>query len=93
MSIVDLPLLMELCAKVADKWKSIGIQLGVPHHELTSIQSYNRGDYQMIRNCLIDMFYWWLNNGQDVTPKKLAQAIHIVGEHRLEVTVKRKFGE
>ena len=84
---------MELCDKVAAKWKSIGIQLGVPHYELSSIQGNNRGDSQMIRNCLIDMFYWWLNNGQDVTPMKLAQAIHIVGEHELEVIVKRKFGE
>ena len=91
--IVDLPLFVELCAKVAAKWKSIGIQLGVPHYELSSIQGNNRGDSQMIRNCLIDMFHWWLNNGQDVTPKKLAQAIHIVGEHGLEVKIKEKFGE
>ena len=81
---------MELCAKIASKWRSICIQLGVPDHELDSIQANNRGDPHMVRNCLSRMFNWWLKNERDVTPGKLAQAIHIVGEHELEVGIKKK---
>ena len=90
---VELPLLIELCTMVATKWRCIGIFLGVPHHELDSIQANNCGQPCMIQNCLSAMFNWWLDNGQDVSPKTLAQAIHIVGEHGLEVKIKEKFGK
>ena len=89
---VDLPLLMELCSKIADKWRSIGIQLRVPDHELDIIQANNRGDPHMVQNCLSCMFNWWLKNTQDVTSEKFAQAIHNVDEHGLEVDIKRRFG-
>ena len=88
-----LPLLVELCTKAAGKWRSIGIQLRVSPGELDAIQVNYHGHPQMVQNCLIDMFKWWLNNGQDVSPKKLAQAIHIIGEHDLEIKVKEKFGK
>ena len=88
---VDLPLLMELCSKIAGKWRSIGIQLGVPDHELDVIQANNRGDPHMVQNCLSRVFNWWLKNKQDITPEKLAQAIHTVDEHKLEVEVKKTF--
>ena len=47
----------------------------------------------MIQNCLSDMFVWWLKNGQDVTPRSLVAAIHLVGEHGLEVKIKKMFGK
>ena len=84
---------MELCAKIAAKWRSIGIQLGVPDHELDTIQANSRGDPHMVQNCLSHMFNWWLKNEQDVTPEKLAQAIHTVDEHRIEVEIKQRFGK
>ena len=84
---------MELCAKIAAKWRSIGIQLGVPNHELDNIQANNRGDPQMVQNCLSCVFSWLLKNEQDVAPGKVAQALHIVGEHEVEVEIKQKFSK
>ena len=84
---------MELCRDTAGKWRSIGIQLGVPCNELDIIQANSRGDPHMVQNCLSRMFNWRLNNGQDLTPERIAQALHIVGEHKLEIKVKEKFGK
>ena len=85
---------MRLCGTIAAKWKSIGVQLGIPSHELDTIQANNRGDPQMVQNCLSDVFSWWLKtiDEQDM-PQKLAEAIHIVGEHKVEVKIKQKFGK
>ena len=84
---------MELCANVAPKWKSIGIQFGVPHHELDTIQANNYGHPHMVQNCLSRVFDWWLKNEQNVTPERLAQALCTIDEHDLEVQIKQKFGK
>jgi hypothetical protein len=81
---------MELCGKISSQWRSIGVQLGVPYHELDTIQANNP---HMVQNCLSRVFNWWLKNKQDTTPEKLAQAIRIVGEHEVEVEIKWKFGK
>ena len=47
----------------------------------------------MVQNSLSRVFDWWLKNEQDVTPEKLAQAIHIVGEHDVEVEIKQEFSK
>ena len=91
--VVDLRLLTELCAKIAPKWRSIGIQLSLSEHELDIIQANYCGYPDMVQNCLRRVFDWWLKNEQDITPEKLAQAIHIVGEHKVEVEIKKKFGK
>jgi hypothetical protein len=91
--VVDLRLLMRLCVKIVVQWRSIGVQLGVPGHELNNIQANNRGDPHMVQNCLSCVFDWWLKNERDITPEKLAQAIHIVGEHEVEAEIKQKFGK
>ena len=77
--------------KIAAKWRSIGIQLGVPDHELDTIQANHRADPHMVQNCLSRIFNWWLKNERDITPEKLAQAIHTVDEHKIEVEIKQKF--
>ena len=84
---------MELCAKIATKWRSIGVQLGTPHHELDIIQANNRGDPHMVQNCLSRVFDWWLKNEQSVTPEKLAQAVYAIDERDLEVQIRQKFGK
>ena len=91
--IVDLALLMELCTKIASKWREIGLQLGVSHDDLDTIQANNRGDPHMVQNCLSCVFDWWLKNKQDVTPETLAQALCTVDEHDLEVQIRQKFGK
>jgi hypothetical protein len=87
---------MKLCGKIASQWRSIGVQLGVPGHELDNIQANCCGDPHMVQNCLTRVFQWWLTRNKqdtDITPERLAQAIHIVGEHEVEVEIKRKFGK
>ena len=84
---------MELCVKVASKWREIGIQLGIPNHDLDTIQANNQGDPHMVQNCLSRVFDWWLKNEQDITPEKFAQAVHVVGEHEVEMEIKQKFGK
>ena len=91
--VVDLALLMELCGKIASQWRNIGVQLRVPGHELDTIQANHRGDPHMVQNCLSSVFDWWLKNKQDITPEKLAQAIHVVGESKVEGEIKQKFGK
>lgn len=91
--VVDLALLMELCGKIASQWRNIGVQLRVPGHELDTIQANHRGHPHMVQNCLSSVFDWWLKNEQDITPEKLALAIHIVGEHEVEGEIKQKFGK
>ena len=74
-------------------WRDIGIHLGVPVHELNVIQQNNSGHVDACRDCLSGMFVWWLNNGEEITAKKLAEAIHKVDEHQAEVKVKQKYGK
>ena len=78
---------------MAAKWKTIGIHLGVPCGQLDAIQQDNHGCVDMSLTCLRDMFLWWLRNGEDVTAKKLAEAVHKVDKHEVEVEIKRKYGE
>ena len=87
----DLPFLVDLWG-LASKWKTIGIYLGVPASELDTIQQDNHGCVDMARTCLREMFLWWLRNGEEVTAKKLAVAIHEIGEHQAEVEIKQKYG-
>ena len=47
---------------------------------------------EVSRDCLRGMFVWWLRNGEDITAKKLAKAVHEVGNHEAEVKINRKFG-
>jgi hypothetical protein len=84
---------MKLCGKIASQWRSIGVQLGVPGHELDNIQANCHGHPHMVDNCLSRIFHWWLTRDTDITLERLAQAIHIVGEHEVEIEIKRKFGK
>ena len=81
--------LQELVAK----WKTVGDHLGVPPGELDAIQNNNSGHVHMSEDCLREMFLRWLRNGKDVTARKLAIAVHNVGEHGVEAKVNKKFGE
>ena len=72
---------------LAAEWKSIGVHLGVPVDELYVIEK----DHRMCKDCLREMFVWWLRNGDDVTAKKLAKVVHEVND-RAEAEINRKFG-
>ena len=74
------------------KWKAVGDRLGVPASELDIIQENSHGRVDPLRNCLREMFLWWLRNGKDVTARKLANAAHNVGEHEMEARINEHFG-
>ena len=64
---------------MAAKWRTIGVRLGVPTHELDTIQQNNSGHVDMCQDCLTAMFSWWLKNVEECTANKLAQAVHAAG--------------
>ena len=64
----------------------------MPSYELDVIQTNNRNSVNMCRDCLIDMFCWWLRNGEEVTAETLAKAVHKVGQHKAEVEIKQRYG-
>ena len=68
------------------------VHLGVPPDRLDVIQQNNRNNVYMCEDCLREMFLWWLRNGDDITVKKLAKAVHEVGHHQTEAEINRKFG-
>ena len=78
--------------ELAPKWKAVGDQLGVPVSELDAIQENHRGSLDMCGSCLRAMFLWWLRNG-DATSRKLARAVHEVGERSAEEKICREFGK
>lgn len=88
----DLPFLTGL-HQLVPKWKHIGVQLGVPVFELDTIQQNNRGGVNEVWDCLRDMFVWWLQNGENVTVRKLIKAVHDVCEHQVEVEINQEFGK
>ena len=67
---------------VAAEWKQLGVQLGVPLHRLRRIQANNRNCPDFAQECLTDMFYWWLNNGRDVTYERLECGLRGIGKTR-----------
>ena len=76
---------------LAAKWKPIGVHLGVPCGQLDAIQQDNHGCVNMSLTCLREMFLWWLRNGEEVTAKKLAEAVHKVDEHQAEVKINQNY--
>ena len=78
---------------MAAKWKTIGVHLGVPGGQLDAIQQDNHGCVDMSKTCLREMFLWWLRNGEEVTAKRLAEAVHKVDQHEAEVEIKQKYGK
>ena len=77
---------------LAAEWKTIGVHLGVPLGQLNVIQQDNRNNVSVSRDCLREMLSWCLMNREDVTAKKLAKAVHEVGNHKAEAKINDKFG-
>lgn len=75
------------------KWKSVGVHLSVPAYKLDNFQQNNRNAVDMCQECLRDMFEWWLNNGDNVTAEKLAEAVCAVGERHLVDRINKEFGK
>ena len=65
--------------KEVTKWHELGVQLGVPAHILSAIDSKHPQDTDRSKSAVI---IWWLQNIEDTSWKKLAQALEEI-EHKV----------
>ena len=79
--ITDLPRLTNL--PVAAKWRSLGLELGVPLDQLNTIQSNCVHYSDHTSRCLTDMFDWWLKSDCESTYESLATALDAIGKRDL----------
>ena len=67
------PTLCELCElPVANCWYGLGVQLGIPDHELDVIEQNYPRDAKM---CQLKMFSVWLRNESAPTYEKMVKAL------------------
>ena len=59
-------------------WHPLGVQLGLTPGILKCIESNYRHDAQ---RCTTEVIIWWLQNEQDATWEKLAQALEAIRGH------------
>lgn len=72
---------------LADKWRDIGRELGVPNEVLDFIQISSRQCkevYWKDNYCFYKMFKWWRENGHIKTFDRFAKVVHSVGDHLME---------
>ena len=69
------------------KWRSLGLELGVPHDQLDTIQSNCAHYPDQTSQCLTRMFEWWLRNSCESTYESLATALDAIGRRDLAVRV------
>ena len=57
--------------KAKDRWKFIGLELGVSKDDLDGIES----DYSKVKERLLEALAKWLQSGKNTTWKALAEAV------------------
>ena len=72
---------------VTAKWRSLGLKLGVPHHQLDTIQSNCAHYSDHTSRCLTDMFDWWLKSDCESTYESLTLALDAIGRRDLAMKV------
>ena len=65
--------------KEVTKWHELGVQLGVPAHKLNAIDRQHTQDTDRSKT---EVIIWWLQNIEDTSWKKLAQAVEEI-EHKV----------
>ena len=78
---------------VTAKWRRLGEQLGIPEHELDTIEATFAGHHRL-HDCLSSMFGSWLRRTtNECTYENLARALATVGEEKLAADLYRQAGE
>ena len=82
----------EVAAKIPNKWRDMGLQLGVDRSVLEGIATTSPGD---TNHCYINVFTQWKNQNSTIHPytwSTIAQALErpAVGEKRLADEIKEK---
>ena len=72
--------------QVAD-WYLLGINLNLKHHQLRTIRKDHYGDNQ----CKIEMLGCWLDSTTNPTWETVAEALHLMDEHKIADTMQRKY--
>jgi len=75
--------------KVKD-WYSLGLQLDIEDHDLTTIESNRRQDQE---GCKRDMFKAWLRNCPQASYRQLVQALVDLGDVSEAGNLCMKYGE
>ena len=72
---------------VAAEWRILGVKLGVPSHQLNTIQNNCAHYHDYTNQCLTSMFEWWLRNSYECTYESLATALNTIGRRDLALKV------
>ena len=72
---------------VAAEWRILGVKLGVPSHQLNTIQNNCAHYHDYTNQCLTSMFEWWLRNSYESTYESLATALSTIGRRDLALKV------
>ena len=85
--------IVELLSTASEKWKSIGLQLGLSMSDLNKIGELPNSDPVNRLSAMIDE--WLKGNGNQRTPKTLAEALKSksVRERKLAESVENKYGK
>ena len=60
---------------VAFDWLSVGLQLGIPKHTLSTIEASHMGHPRGPQHCLGEALDWWLKNADSPLYEKLKTAL------------------
>ena len=85
--------IVELLSTATEKWKSIGLQLGLSPSILSKVGELSNSDPVNRLSAVIDE--WLKGNGKEPTPKTLAEALKSksVRERKLAESVENKYGK
>ena len=85
---------MEIVAsKIPDKWRKVGVSLGISASVLNGIDQHRRGDPDV---CFSDVFTYWQSHSTPQSPANWATIVEVlrsnnVGEETLSDTIKKTF--
>ena len=87
----DQPTLLDLISQLEEvvDWFHLGLYLGVPEHELLSIDKSKRGD---VKECRTGMLSWWLQSGTQRNWTSIVRAVEDIKMERLAGEIATKYG-
>ena len=69
-------------------WYLLGVKLGLEDHELSTIELNYHGDSE---RCKLEMMSRWLRSAKLPTWKAVADALHLMEEHRVALEIREKY--
>ena len=70
-------------------WHLLGVKLGLEDHELRTIEQDFRGDGN--ERCKHEVLSCWLRNAKCHAWKAVADALHLMGEHKVALKIQAKY--